>query len=544
MKSHPKLLLAIIAFVLYSPTIFFEYVYMDDYLMVQEGGFYSKIENVPAAFFRPVWHPTGSEYNYYRPASTSGYIVGAWISTLISKDILPWIFHLTNILLQVAVAVLLFAMLREFGLGVEASFFASLILILHPATAGTIGWIPGQNELLLAVAVIGGFVCYVRSLRDRRWFVAHGLCFLLAMLTKENGIGLPILCAMYLLFSERRRSVALWLLSFVTWIVTLGLWIYMAAQGAGGTTPAASSALLGMWNGLPYLLIYLGHLVVPVDLSTLPTPKDTPLHFWVGGIVGAVGLLSYAAWKCRRRPLVLIGVCWFGGFLLPTFANLLPQTKENFILRSDRAYLASIGLLIILLQIEPETWRKWLDRSSVKYAAVALLLILVPLNLQHQFHFSTGMRYYARAVEGSPHSPFAHTHLGDMYLYAKDIPQAIKSYQRAIELNNFEPQAHNNLGVAYMRSGEVDKAAAEYAKELEFNPNNLLTWSNLGAIYLQKGDHANAEVAFRKAVELNPAYKDAWLGLYKIYDFQRRFDKRDEALKMLRSADMDMSKGI
>jgi Flp pilus assembly protein TadD len=223
---------------------------------------------------------------------------------------------------------------------------------------------------------------------------------------------------------------------------------------------------------------------------------------------------------------------------------MLPELKDTFILRSDRAYLASIGILIVFLQIPGEKWSALFAKVPARIALAVLAAAAIGLNLQHQYHFSSGMAFYQSGIAGSPRSPFAHTHLGDMYLYVKDIPSAIKEYQAAIALNDFEPQAHNNLGVAYMRSGDMDKAAAEYTKELSFNPRNLLSWSNLGSIYLQRGDHANAETAFRKAVELNPAYKDAWLGLYKIYDFQKKYDKRAEAERALKEAEMDMSRGI
>jgi protein O-mannosyl-transferase len=517
---------------------------MDDYLMVQESAFYSKIENIPKSFSRSVWHPTGNEYNYYRPASTSVYILGAWVSTLISNDILPWIFHLTNVLLQIAVALLLFSLLKAIGCSIKVAFFTTLVLIIHPASAGTLGWIPGQNELLLAVAVIAGFLCFVHGIKSKIWFLPHGLCFLLGMLTKENAAGLPILCAMYLLFSPERKRWSIWLCSFAAWGATATLWLLMLSQGGSGAPPEAGGALQGMWHGLPYVLIYLGQLFMPVGLSTLPTPQDTPLYFWIAGGLGAVFVIGLTLWKLRERPMMLIGAAWFGGFLLPTFANMVPQLKDTFILRSDRVYLASVGILIVFAQIREQRWRMIFAAKPARATLVLVTLLMLGLNLQHQFHFQTGMAFYQSGVDGSPRSAFARTHLGDMYLYAKDIQGGIEQYLAAIAINPYQPQARNNLGVAYMRAGDMEKAAEQYVKELEFNPKNLLTWSNLGSIYLKKGDYANAEIAFKRAVQLNPAYKDAWAGLYKIYEFQKREVERSEALKNLQKAEMDMSRGI
>ena len=517
---------------------------MDDYLMVQETDFYSKIENVPASFSRSVWRPTGDEYNYYRPASTSLYIVGAWLSTMISGHIDPWIFHLTNMLLQVVVVLLLFALLKEFGASPKAAAAAAGLLALHPASAGTLGWIPGQNELLLAVAVIGGFLSFIRALRHWPWFIAHGFFIMLGLLTKENAVGLPILCIMYLCTTPKRKQASAWASAWFTWVFCATLFVSMASQGGGGGGPSISDSFNSMFAGIPYLLIYLGQLILPISLSTLPTPQDTPIHIWVAGVHGAVALLVAVAWKIRSRPVVLIGAAWFVGFLWPTFANMLVEMKSTFILRTDRSYLASAGLLIVALQIQiPALQAAWRKRAF-KAGVGALVLVLLTLNLQHQLRFSTGMRYYLSGIEGSPRSAFAHAHLGDMYLAAKRMPEAIKQYQEALKLNPYEPQAHNNLGVVYMRMGDMDKAMLEYQEELKFNPTNLLTWSNLGSIFLRKGNHDQAEFHFRKAVDLNPAYRDAWAGLYQIYDFKKQPDKKAEALRNLQKSEMDMRRGI
>jgi protein O-mannosyl-transferase len=529
-KHYPRLALVLIAFILYVPTLFFDYVYMDDYLMVQESSFYSKIENIPASFARSVWHPTGSEYNYYRPLSTSVYILGAWTSTLISGQIQPWIFHLTNVLLQAFVILLLFTLLRQLGSSQVISFIGSLVLIIHPLSAGTLGWIPGQNELLLAITIIGGFICYVRALKSNLWFLVHGFCFLAGMMTKENAVVLPVLCAMYLLFSPQRKQIFLWLYSLASWLIALALWLVMVNQGGVGSPFDVSNAFMSILHGLPFTLIYLGQFYLPLGLSTLPIPQDVSIHFWIAGTIGAAFMLVLSIWKWRERPLVVLGMCWFFGFLLPTFASMLPESKDTFILRSDRAYLAFVGLILVLTQIPGEQWSRLFAGRVAKIILCTLGLFFIGLNLRNQMNYSNGMAFYQSGVEGSPSSAFARAHLGDAYLFANNVPEAIKQYQAAIALNDYEPQAHNNLGVAYLRSGDMDKAAAEYAKELEFNPKNILAWSNLGDIYLMRGDYSNAELAFRKAVEINPTYRTAWLGLYKIYDFQKRYDKRDEVL--------------
>lgn len=502
--------------------------------MVQEAGFYSKIENIPASFTRSVWHPTGDSYNYYRPVSTSVYILGAWASTLISGDILPWIFHLTNILLQIVFVSLLFTLFTQLALPSSLAFWCSLAFFLNPVSAATVAWIPGQNELLLACSMVAGFIFFLKALERPRYWIGYGLCLFLGLLIKENAVALILLAACYLVLKQDRWKN--WGFASATWAVTLAFWFFLVRYGANGEPPAAENALLSLWHGLPFLLIYLGKWIFPVGLTTLPTAQDTAFYTWIAGGLAAVLLVVITLRSFKFNPIGTLGIAWFVGFLWPTLANLPLDSKMTFILREDRSYLASVGLILVFSQIQfKKAYRNFL-------AAFALLWLI--LNLKHQFDYKSGMNFYSSGVKGSPKSAFAHTHLGDMYLAEKDFVNAISQYKEAISLNPYEPQANNNLGVAYQRVGDNTNAMEHYKRELSFNPKNLLTWSNLGFIYLSRGDHENAEISFRKAVEINSSYRDAWTGLYRIYEFRRDYQKRDEAFRQLQKAEMDMSRGI
>lgn len=549
MNFNSKVALASLAVILYFPTIFFGWVYLDDYLIVQEAGFYSKLENVPASFTRSVWHPSSGTYQYYRPASISVYILDAWISKTVTGDVLPWAFHLTNVLLQAAVTVLLFILFRAVGARTALATTAALALIVHPTTAGTVSWISGQNELLLMIWILMAFVALIQAAkspsipisRSTRWFVVHGICFLLALLTKENALVLPILGALYLMLLSRPWRWRTWVSAFTTWALVITVWIVMVRQGVSQPTPSLEEMFRGIAHGLPFVLVYLGKFFFPFTLTTLPTPEDTAWYIWsIGGLAMVTYLLALIL-KGRRQPLLLLAGAWYLGFLLPTFANMDPETKMSFILRADRGYLASVGIVLALSQAD---WAEIFVRVNKKYMFAAVLSMLAVVNMIHQFNYKSGMSFYQSAVRGSPRSAFAHAHLADMYLSEKSWKEAIEHYSRAIELNDREPNAHNNLGVAYMRTNELTLAAEEFRKELAHYPRNILALNNLGLIHIQKGDHEKAESVLRQAVEINPSYRDAWAGLVHVYTFLRQDQKRADAEKMLEHAEMDMSRGL
>ena len=137
-KTHLLCSLLLLTLIIYLPTLLFHYVYLDDYLMVQEPGFHSNLSNIPGSFFRSIWPYSSTSYQYYRPISISLYILGTWISMQISGEILPWIYHLTNIILQLGVAALLFNFFYLLGNSLLASALATMFFVIHPALAGTV----------------------------------------------------------------------------------------------------------------------------------------------------------------------------------------------------------------------------------------------------------------------------------------------------------------------------------------------------------------------------------------------------------------------
>lgn len=538
-KKYLFLGLLSLTFIIYLPTLFFHYVYLDDYLMVQEPGFHNNLKNIPGSFFRSLWAYSTVSYQYYRPVSISLYILGTWTSQQMFAETLPWIFHLTNIVLQIGVVALLFHFLILIGASLGAAGIATLLFIVHPVFAGTVSWIPGQNELLLAVFILSAFIALIKyvNTNGNHWLILHVVFFWLALLTKENAIILPILSSLYFLSAGHSLKSVYKIAG--GWAISIGLWFAMLKFGASQNNPVTESVLLSIFKHMHYSLVYLGKIFIPSPLSTLPTFYDTPTVIVIAATLALIFFTILFLIK-QKRWILLFGIAWFTGFLLPTFAMAGLQSEAGFILREDRGYLAAIGVWIIFLQI---SWpRKIIEFRSLIIGLITLLFI--GLNLIHQQNYRSGKSFYTNAIAESPHLAFAYVHLADMYLPEKDFNTAIYHYLKAIELNPHEPQAHNNLGVAYMRSGQIELAIKEFRIELSHYPDNILALFNLGVLLFQKNQITEAEMLFRRAVTVNPVYTDAWRGLQTVYTLQKNEKGLEEVKKGLAQSEWDMSKGL
>lgn len=533
----PHAIAALAASALFFPTVFFDWIYFDDYLIVSSFDYYSRLGNIVTAFFRTGWDGTAVPFPYYRPVATAVNILGAWTSKIIAGQALPAVYHVTNVVFHATNAALVVELGILLRLKKPAALALALLFAVLPIATGAVCWIPGANELLLALLALAALVFLLLSVRasGKRaalFGVAHGAALLGALLTKENAIVIPLLGALLLHFEKKgegardlRRFAAVWL------GVAGAAFAMRAYVTAGHTQLTFAQVLLSLWNGLKFLPIYAGKVLFPWDLSVLPIYRHSPL--WPGTV--AVLVLSTALYASAKkdRNRILLGTVWFLGFLMPTFLQA-DANSGNFILREDRAYLASIGLLLVLFEVDALKEFAW-KPSGRRWAAVAVLASFAAITLSYATAYGNGQSFYSAGAKSSPSLAFAHTHLGDMHLAQQDFPKALESYSRALELNPSEPMLHNNIGVLYLRQGKLKEAELEFLNEIGIQSKNALAWHNLGLVHARTGDLAKAELAWREAVSVDPRYLDSWKALAGLYSSKKEEAKFQEAAAKLRA---------
>ncbi len=129
--------------------------------------------------------------------------------------------------------------------------------------------------------------------------------------------------------------------------------------------------------------------------------------------------------------------------------------------------------------------------------------------------------------------------LADLYLGAKNYPEAARLYKEILEMNPTDiqgfvrpiwlqldilnqpeealklaqlawnafpndPMAHNLLGWAQTGTGDYAEAEKNLKKALELNPNLAAAYLNLGRLYEKQEKPADAQAAYQKAYELDP----------------------------------------
>lgn len=467
--------LAAFGLLLYLPAVFFGFSGMDDETLVSGAlALLADPARLPLAFAQDAFGGAGAGY-HYRPLLTLSLV---WDAFLGGGS--PAVFHLTNALLHGACSAALLFLLRSLGCGPRRAFAAALLFCAHPLCAQAAAWVPGRNDLLLALFSLFSAAFFARAASGGggRDFGAHLFFYALALFTKESAVVLPPLLALLYFTLPAGRDLPVQRLA-AWWAGVTGGWLL--ARVLALPLPLGGGELEFLRN-LPALLSYLGKAVFPFGLSTMPVLRDLPL--WPG--LAALGLLAagFAAGGAPR--LKLAGLTWFLLFLLPGLLRARDLFPPEF--SEHRAYAALPGLAICLCGLRvPEKLR----RTPV-WAASLPALFLAVLTAAGLGRFAGPLPFWESAVTGSPSSVLARTKLGAAYFAAGSHGKAREQWRAGLLLAPGNTALLVNLGSAAYADGRPAEARELWEKALLGAPDDGRALGNLALYWYDRKDYRRA----------------------------------------------------
>ncbi|MFH0877007.1 MAG: tetratricopeptide repeat protein [Candidatus Omnitrophota bacterium] len=532
----------------------------DDLHLVVGNPTIKHLVRLPEVFTQDIGYAAGLPYGFWRPVAMALYAL-----EYAAVGLNPCLYHATNIVLHICVAMLFYGLARFLLKDALIAFVAGAFFAIHPVHTEAVSYISGRADILAALFQLICFLMVVRH-SPRRKYLRILLVFLsfgLALMSKESSIVLPFLLWAYF-FSFKKKIELLdlcWVsgLAFVYGVIRLIFW-----PGVVITT--------NLWERLPgffaALLKYLGLLIWPVDLHM---EYGQVLFDWthpqvLGGILFFAGMLFFL-WRWRKEGGVLytprpesrtlqgadefwplghpdfraqgtpgfsqgglhFAVLWFLVALLP-HANLFPI---NATMAEHWLYLPSLGFFLILAQ-----GLCWARRNPrLKYytiGGIGLLAALASLGtIQQNSYWQDPALFYQRMLVYAPESPRLHNNLGMVYSQQRQFGLAIASFEKAVALDPKHASAYNNLGQVYGDLGQKDIALNYFQKSLAAKPDNAEACSYLCKLYKEQGRINEALTACQRAIAINPQYAQAYNNLGAIYHEE---GQQVEAIKLFKQA--------
>jgi len=507
---HPLLLIIGLGILLYGRSLSFDYTNFDDNTLLQENQNYiSDISNIADAFRKTVFI-TGSDV-FYRPVETIWFILNSQVAGSDWKE-LPFVFHLSSLLLHCLAVYLIFLLLQRFNSSQETSLFLSLIFLVHPVLVQSVAWVPGVVDILVTIFSVSAFLFFLDFIKSqkRKHYVLHILFFTLALYTKEIAVGLMIVCLFYLHFIKQEKFISYNKKVFlIGWIVIAAIWFMMRDSVLQNQSQKEIGGMISsIASNLPAFIQYIGKILLPFNLSAMPVMKDTTFIFGIAAMSIFFAIIFIS--KEKRKNWILFSVTWFMVFILPTFIKTSEFRVHQFY--EHRMYLPMVGILLLASETD---WIKKIttQKTSHRISVIVILLFFFALAFRHEKTFSDTKNFLDNAVSTSPSSSLAHRNMG---IYFQDMDEktghanktflenAAEEYRRSLELNPNEKDLHNNLGVIYDTWGKKELAEKEYLAETQMNSANSQAWHNLGVICSERNENEKAEIYFKKAIEIRP----------------------------------------
>ncbi|MBZ5637565.1 MAG: tetratricopeptide repeat protein [Acidobacteriia bacterium] len=458
-----------------------------------------------------IWLTTSATPQYYPLTHTT-----FWIERhLYGLD--PLGYHLDNVLLHAASAILLALVLET--LGVPGAWLAAAVFALHPVHVESVAWITERKNALSGLLYLGSALVFLRHFagggdRDRTRYgppAAAVALFVAGLLAKTVIATLPVALAIVLLWKRGRieRRAVPWLAAMIAVGATLGLltaWLEATQVGAEGREFSLTFAERLLLAGRA-VLFYLGKLSFPHPLAflyprwTLDARSAAQWLFPVAA-AGAAAALWFARKRIGTAPLAAYAfyVVTLGPAL--GFLNVYPMrfsfTADHF------QYLASIGP-IALVSAGAARLAERLPRVVPRWAwAAPPLLALALLTWRQGGAYRDLDTLWTRTIEASPDSFMAHYNLGKMLAERGRTDEAFAHYQEALRANPEMAEAMINLANQLADRGKLEEAVDLYGRVIRLDPGRERAHYDLALALEQLKRPGEAEKAYRDAIRVKP----------------------------------------
>ena len=496
-----------------------ENLYIKDsrYLPLIFKGYYTSDITVPMGMYRPILLLTFAFNYFFNGMQPAGY-------------------HIINILLHFLNGILLYSLIRflkkdtPFGLNLAVT----LLFISHPLNNEAVAYIACRSDLLVTFFILSGFLAYAKGR-----MLLPAFLFILALLTKENGLIFPFLIFAYDLINSNYYpdSAALNKKKNTFYLVLIGIFIFywvfrriIFSPSYGYLFPFNSPVRNFSSNILTQAAVtfyYLRLFIWPYPLSlnhVFPLLRSLTYPLAWLSILGILAIIFLIFRLRKRQPLISLGLSWYLICLLPKFYAVL-----NIVAAEHHFYLPGIGIFWILLAgLEPLYLR---FRRKFIYIYIGIIGIFFIIILSRNFEWKDSFTFWRTVVRDEPRSAGARHNLGieysNMGLYQESEEELKISFALAKELPDVQRSARENLANAYKAEKRFKEALEQLNKNLELRPNDFITLQNLGVVYLEMGDEAKAKEMWERGLRLNPMATGIYFNLGAYY-------LRHDDLKMAR----------
>jgi protein O-mannosyl-transferase len=449
----------------------------------------------------------------------------------------PFGYHLTNLLLHTASAVVFYLVSRRLlGLAIPAASpwilslgaaVAALYFAVHPLRVESVAWITERRDLTSGLFFLLTILAYLKA-HERPPAVRMGFrlaalgAAVLALASKSIVMGLPLVLLILDAYPLGRlgprvrdwwsaRAWPVWRekIPFALLAVGTAAAAYLVQRSTGYLTPADPVSRIGMvaYN----VWFHLWKTVAPLDLGPiyeLPArvnPLEPPyLLSAAGGLA-----ITAAVWLLRRR--------WPAGLAIWTFylVMLAPVTgivhTGNHLGADRNTYVPCMGFALLVGALAVTVVRAW-QRGVLRTPIVAMALSVVAIWIGglaltarvQSFVWHDSETLWRYAIEVDPGCAICHHNLGTSLGRRGAWAEAQALLERAIALRPDASEFRGTYGILLIQMGRRPEGMAKLRSRLGDNPRDVNARVNLGIALIEDGRPGEAIAELEQALSVKP----------------------------------------
>ena len=454
-------------------------------------------ENIALILKHSYWWPTG-EAGLYRPFTTLSYLFNY---AVLGDGDQPSGYHSINLLLHLGNVLLAYALALRLVRKFWPSVFIAALWAVHPVLTESVTNIVGRADLLAAMAVLSGFLIYLKSAEATGWARVAWLAGLaivstIGVFSKESAVAiLPLIVLYELVWWKERRQHQVLAYGCLATLLPIAAMLYQRSAVLAASLPAefpftdnpivgadwwtARLTAIKVMGRYVWLTIWPAKLSVDYSYNQIPLAHGAAEDWLSYAIVLAVAIVVVLLYRWNRTCFFL--ACF-------SFLNFVPASNLFFpigTIMADRLlYLSSFGLLGCVV-------------LAIYASAQAPKLKLVPPVVLTLITAGFAVRTWVRNQDWKT----------DLTIATADVQVSRNSFKlhRLLASSLFESDpAHSNIDQVVV---EQEKSLA-LLDSLPAVLSPLDVYRQAGYYYLVKGDRVrehglaqSAVAAYQKALE-------------------------------------------
>jgi tetratricopeptide (TPR) repeat protein len=483
-------------------------------------------------------------------------------------------YHLTNLILHILSALLLFWLFNRMTGAIWRSAFVAVLFALHPLHVESVAWIAERKDVLSAffwMLTLCLYVYYTEKPVIKRYLPVV-FCFVLALMSKPMVVTLPVILILLDYWPLNRlesRKIAIipandmpvstnkgkkktkskkealknnvstsnnWKLPetriagiiplwqiwekipfFILSAVFVFITLYNPSQQDTSLKVFSLSSRLA--NAPVAFVTYLGKTFMPNDMAYYyPFSDQLPVWQVFGATFLIIVISVVVIISIRRLPYLFVGWMWYAITLLPVIGIIQVSLIMPYSMADRYHYLPSIGVAVILAWGIPFLIKREDTRKKIlSPVSIAALSIMAVLTWQQCGYWRNSASLFSHALQITKDNYLAHNSLGTELFKKGKIEEAMYHYNEAIRLNPNATDFYNNRGIFYFALGQPQSAVEDYNKAVSLNPKYADAYYNRGVAYVKLGRNQSAFDDFSEAIRLKADSADAYNNRAIIY---------------------------